>query len=203
MKRFDPRIMIGLLLIAGGGLALMQSMGLLENAGDVFFGIVFLLAGLAFLSLLISGNWWAVFPGAALVGIGTLILLPESLDNFGGMIFLGFIGLAFWYVFLRDRVESWWALIPAGVLTTLAVVTILPDRIGAFETGGVFFLGLAATFLLVALLVGMQWAYWPAGVLGIIGAVSLVTQLEVGNYIWALGLVAAGAYLLFKYFTNR
>jgi hypothetical protein len=67
----------------------------------------------------------------------------------------------------------------------------------------VFFLGLAATFLLVALLVGMQWAYWPAGVLGIIGAVSLVTQLEIGNYIWAFGLVAAGAYLLFKYFRNR
>jgi hypothetical protein len=203
MKRFDPRIIIGILLIAGGGLALMQAMGLLESAGDVFFGTVFLLAGLAFLSLLLSGNWWAVFPGATLVAIGIRILLPESLDNFGGMIFLGFLALAFWYVFLRDRVESWWALIPAGVLTTLAVVSTLPDQVGTFETGGVFFLGLAATFLLVAVLVGMQWAYWPAGVLGIIGAVSLVTQFEVGNYIWALGLMAVGAFLLFRYFMNR
>jgi len=203
MKRIDPRIIIGVLLIAGGGLALAQSMGWLENATDIFFGAVFLLAGLAFLALLLSENWWAVFPGATLVAIGILILLPESLDNLGGLIFLGFLALAFWYVYVRNRVESWWALIPAGVLSTLAIVTVLPERIGVFETGGVFFLGLGATFLLVALLVGMQWAYWPAGVLGIMGAVSLVTQLEVGNYIWALALIAVGAYLLLRYFMNR
>jgi hypothetical protein len=181
----------------------MQTMGLLKNASDVFFGMIFLLGGLAFLSLLFSGNWWAVFPGAALVGIGILILLPESLNNLGGMIFLGCLGLAFWVVYLMNRIDHWWALIPAGVLTTLAVVTVLPNRIGTFETGGVFFLGIAATFLLVALLVGMQWAYWPAAVLGILGAVGLVTQMEIGNYIWALALIVVGAYLLLRYFTNR
>lgn len=203
MRRLDARILFGVLLIVGGGLALMQSMGLLENASDVFFGSIFVLAGLAFLSLLLSGNWWAVFPGAALLGIGVVILLPEALNNLGGLVFLGCLGLAFWAVYLMDRVERWWAIIPAGVLTTLAIVTVLPGRIGAFETGGVFFLGLAATFLLVALLAGFRWAYWPAGALGVIGALSIITQSEISNLVWALVLIAIGAYLLFRYFANR
>ncbi|MBI5841798.1 MAG: hypothetical protein HZB19_17050 [Chloroflexi bacterium] len=203
MKRFDPRIVFGILLILGGGLALLQTMGLLENATDLFFGGIFALAGLAFLSLLLGGNWWAVFPGAALLGIGVLILLPASVEDLGGMVFLGFIGLSFWVVYLMNRAERWWAIIPAGVLTTLAFVTILPERVGAFEMGGVFFLGIAVTFLLVALLAGMSWAYWPAGVLGIMGLLGIVSLFDIANYVWAVALMAVGAYLLFRYFANR
>ena len=203
MKRFDSRTVLGVLLVVGGILALAQAMGYLKNASDVFFGTIFLLAGLAFLSLLFGGNWWAVFPGAALFGIGATILLPSSLDFAGGLVFLGCLGLAFWFVYFSDRLEKWWAIIPAGVLTTLAAVSVLPERVGGVETGGVFFLGLAATFLLVALLVRMQWAYWPAGVLAVLGALTLASQMEIASYIWALGLLAAGVLLLFRYFAKR
>lgn len=203
MKRFDPRIIFGVMLLMGGGLMLLQAMGLLKNAPDLFGGGVFLVASAAFLSLLFSGQWWAAFPGFTLAAIGVLILLPNSLQDLGGLIFLGGIGLAFWLVYLMDRGERWWALIPAGVLTTLAFVSILPGRIGAFETGGVFFLGLAATFLLVALLAGMRWAYWPAGVLGIMGFLATVSLMDFANYIWAVLLIGAGVFLLFRYFTNR
>ena len=48
MKRFDPRIVLGILLIAGGGLALAQTMGFLENATKFFWDGVFFLGGLAF-----------------------------------------------------------------------------------------------------------------------------------------------------------
>ena len=56
MKRFDPRIMFGFLLLAGGGLALAQQMGYLGNATDIFWGGIFLAAGLCFLSLLFGGS---------------------------------------------------------------------------------------------------------------------------------------------------
>jgi hypothetical protein len=94
-------------------------------------------------------------------------------------------------------------LIPAGVLTTLAGMTVAADRFGEFETAGFFFLGLAATFLLVALLAGMRWAYWPALVLGVMGVLGLASLFEIANYIWAASLIAAGAFLLFRYFSNR
>jgi hypothetical protein len=253
MKRFDPRIVFGFLLIVGGALALAQTMGLLTNVSDIFWGGLFLAAGLIFLSLLFGGHWWAAFPGFTLAALGVLILLSDSLGDFGGAIFLGGVGLSFWYVYFTSRIERWWALIPAGVLTALAVmivvtqqyedfgaaiflggiglsffavylternerwwalipggvlvtlagVTVAATRFGEFQTAGFFFFGLALTFLLVALLTGMRWAYWPALVLGIMGFLGIASLLNFANYLWAVGLIGVGAFLLFKYFTNR
>jgi len=253
MKRFDPRIVFGFLLLTGGVLALLQAMGYLNNAPDIFWGGLFLAVGLIFLTLLFSGNWWSAFPGFTLAALGALILLPDSFEDFGGAIFLGGIGLSFWYVyftsrierwwavipagvltalavmivvsqqyedlsgaiflggiglaflivFLTDRVERWWALIPAGVLATLAGVTIAAQRFGEFQTAGFFFSGLAFTFLLVAFMTGMRWAYYPALVLGIMGLLGIASLLEFANYLWAVVLIAAGGFMLFKYFTNK
>ncbi len=253
MKRFDPRIIFGFLLLTGGVLALMQTMGYLDNAPDIFWGGLFIAVGLIFLTLLFGGNWWSAFPGFTLVALGTLILLPKSLDELGGAIFLGGIGLSFWVVyftsrterwwavipacvltalavmivasqqyediggaillggigvaflivFLTNRTERWWALIPAGVLVTLAGVTIASGRFGEFQTAGFFFFGLAITFLLVALLTGMRWAYWPALALGVMGLLGIASLLEFANYLWAFVMIAAGGFMLFRYFTNR
>lgn len=253
MKRFDPRIVFGFLLLVGGGLALAQAMGLLKDASDIFWGGLFLAAGLIFLTLLFGGHWWSAIPGFTLAALGILILLPDPLSDFGGAIFLGGIGLSFWYVYLTSRVERWWALIPAGVLTALAVmivvatryenlggaiflggiglsffavyfsgraerwwalipagvlvtlagVTIAAERFGEFQTAGFFFFGLAITFLLVALLSNMRWAYWPACVLGVMGLLGIASLLEFANYLWAAGLIAAGGFMLFRYFSTR
>jgi hypothetical protein len=253
MKHFDPRIVFGFLLIVGGGLALAQTMGLLNNTSDIFWGGLFLAAGLVFLTLLFGGYWWGAFPGFTLVALGALILLPESLDKLGGALFLGGIALSFWYVYftstterwwaiipagvltalsvmiivaaqfeqyggaiflggiglsffavyITNRIERWWALIPGGVLVTLAGVTIAAERFGEFQTAGFFFFGLAITFLLVALLVGMRWAYWPALVLSIMGFLGIASLLNIANYLWAVVLIGAGAFMLFRYFTNR
>jgi hypothetical protein len=228
-------------------------MGLLENASDIFWGGAFLAAGLIFLSLLFGGHWWASFPGFTLVALGASILLPNSLEDFGGALFLGGIGLSFWYVYFTSRTERWWALIPAGVLTALAVMivvaeryedyggaiflggiglsffavyitdraerwwalipggvlltlagmTIAAERVLPFQTAGLFFLGLSVTFLLVALLAGMKWAYWPALVLGIMGFLGIASLLQIANYLWAVALIGAGAFMLIRYFTNR
>jgi hypothetical protein len=252
MKRFDPRIIFGLLLIAGGGLALAQQMGYLKNTTAIFWGGIFLIAGLAFLSLLLGRHWWAAFPGFPLTALGLVILLPKPLDNFGGAIFLGGIALSFWYVYFTARVERWWALIPAGALSALALMTIVAERfeefggaiflggiglaffavylternerwwalipggvlvtlggvtiaaqrVGEFQTAGIFFLGLALTFLMVALLAGMRWAYIPAGILGVMGLLGLASLLEIANYVYAVGLIAVGAFLILKYFSK-
>ncbi|MFN3492370.1 MAG: hypothetical protein ACK40V_09145, partial [Anaerolineales bacterium] len=82
--RFDSRIIIGLLLIAGGGLVLAQTMGYLENASKYFWGLVFVLGGLAFAPMLLNGEWWAVFPCFNLLSLGGVILLPESLEKLSG-----------------------------------------------------------------------------------------------------------------------
>lgn len=253
MKQFDSRIVFGLMLIAGGGLALAQALGYLENVSQYFWGAIFSVAGIAFLFLLFSGEWWSAFPGFTLLSLGALVFLPESLEDIGGGLFLGGIAISFWYVYLTDRNgrwwaiipggvltalsllifassyfedysgaivlggigltffivyftntnERWWALIPAGVLSTLAVVTVVAEQVGEFQTAGVFFFGLAITFLLVALLAKMKWAYWPALVLGVMGVLGVASLLDIANYIWAVALILAGGFMLFRYFTNR
>lgn len=203
MKRFDPRVIFGTLLILAGGLGILQAFGFLQDASDLFWGIVFLATGAVFLfvfaSSFASGTWWAAFPGFVLAGIGVLILLPDALDRIGGAIFLGAIGLSFWAVYLTGR-GRWWAIIPGGVLFTLAIVSALPENLfGGEGSGGVFFLGLALTFLLVALLANMRWAYWPAGILGIFGLfLFFQSQVSVLSYLAAGALILAGGYIVLR-----
>ena len=203
MKRFDPRIVIGALLILAGVLGFLQVFGYLQDASDVFWGLVFLAGGGIFLFMFAggfaSGQWWAVIPGLVLAGIGVLILLPDSLDNLGGAVFLGAIGLSFWLVYLSGR-DRWWAIIPGGVLFTLAIVSALPERLfGGTGSGGVFFLGLALTFLLVALLAGMSWAYWPAGALGVFGIfLFFQSQIYLLSYVAAAALIGVGVFIILR-----
>jgi hypothetical protein len=177
MKRFDPRIILGVLLIAGGALALAQTMGFLESATKFFWGGVFLVGGLAFLSLLFGGNWWAAFPGFTLAGLGVLILLPESLGDLGGAIFLGSIALSFWYVYLTDRSGRWWAIIPGGVLTALAVLIVASSYFDEYS-GAIFLGGIGLTFFIVYLTNPTErwWAIIPGGVLVTLAGMTVAAE---------------------------
>jgi hypothetical protein len=202
MKRFDPRVVIGTLLIFAGGLGFLQAFGILRDASDVFWGIIFLLGGGAFLMMFAAGfargQWWAVIPGLVLAGIGVVILLPDWLDDLGGAVFLGAIGLSFWAVYLTGR-DRWWAIIPGGVLLTLAAVSAFDEVFRGADSGGIFFLGLALTFLLVALLANMSWAYWPAGALGIFGVfLFFQSQIYLLTYIGAAALIGVGLLIILR-----
>ncbi len=177
MKRFDPRIVFGFLLLTGGVLALLQTMGYLRNAPDIFWGGLFLAVGLVFLTLLFGGHWWSAFPAFTLLALGTLILLPDSLEDFGGALFLGGIGLSFWYVYFTSRTERWWAIIPACVLTALAVMIVASTRYE--DLGGAIFLGgIGLAFLIVFLTdrVERWWALIPAGVLVTLAGVTIAAE---------------------------
>lgn len=201
-KRVDPAMVGGLILILAGTLYLLQNMGMLENAGDMFWGGIFLAAGVLFLFPFLTGAWWAIIPSLALAGIGVLIILPDSPEKFGGAVFLGAIGAAFWLVFFTAPRGRWWAIIPAGVLTTIAAVSFLPEAVGGIDTSAIFFFGLAITFALVALLTGMRWGWYPAGALGLVGVLIVLAAEEMTSYMMAVVLILSGAYLLYRYFRH-
>jgi hypothetical protein len=202
MKRIDPAVIGGLMLILLGSLFVLQQMGILRDVGETFMGAVFLIGGALFLAAYFTGSWWAVIPGCTLAAIGLLILLPDQLEEYGGAVFLGGLGLAFWLAYLPARRERWWALIPAGVLTTLAFVSFAPMFVSGEETGGIFFLGLALTFVLVALLANMRWAWYPAIPLAALGFLLVLFGGGPTNYIWAIVFLAAGGYLVYRYFKS-
>ncbi len=191
-KRLDPSVVAGILLLVAGILYFLQMQGLLAQAGRLFWGGVFLLAGTLFLTV---GAWWAILPAMALIGIGAIVWIPDSLDDYKGAIFLGSLALGFWIVYAGLPQGRWWALIPAGVLTSMAILVLLPDSLPGES---LFLLGMALTFALVALLAGMRWAWYPAGILAAISLMVFLHWTEWFTYVAAILLIAGGGILLYR-----
>ena len=211
-RRFDSRLVWGLLLIVGGTLFLLQNFNIIRGA-DIFWAAVFGVAGIGFVWTFVTDratHWWALIPGFALVGISALltlgVLAPELEDSLGGPLFLGALSLSFWLIYFNNR-QYWWAVIPGGTLLTLAIVAGTENLFGDFETGGVFFLGLALTFALLALVPTpqgrMRWALIPAGVLLVMGVLLFATLTRAVEFVWPAALIAVGLFLIVRTFWPR
>jgi hypothetical protein len=202
--KLDSRIPFGLALMMGGVLLLAQNMGLLENVSPNFWGGMFIVLGLVFLLNLVRGEWWNAFPTFIFLGLGTLILLPDSLEELTGGIFLGSIALSFWVVYFTDRKNRWWAIIPGGVLTTILLLAVasfwLNDFTGLFVLGGI-----GLTFLIVAItnLTERWWGLIPGGVLSTLAVMTVVedrfTEFQtVGIFFFGLAITFLLVALLAK-----
>ena len=208
MKRFDMRIILGLVLIAAGGLFLLENMGIFNGGINLLWVAILGGAGLTALYVytINRNNWWALIPGTTLISIalsiGLDLIFPRVGDILSGGIILGGIGLSFWLIFITNR-QFWWAIIPAGVLSTLAIVAVLGEF---FDTGGLFLVGLGLTFLFIALLPGyennLKWAYIPGGILILIGILTMPVMSFFFNILWPLALIGAGGYVIYKNFKN-
>ena len=206
MKRYDPRLWIGGLLIFLGALTLLDNLNIITNVGDVFWGVIWGLVGLFFLYRLVTDHtsWWAAFPAFALLGLSISLLLPSPLDGFGGLAFLGGISLAFVWVYISDK-SRWWAIIPAGVLLTLGVISVL-DAVTGVDNGAILFLGMGLTFILVAILPGgssRTWAFIPGVVLLVFGGLMAPPLAGIAQYIWPVALIVLGGYFILRFFRNQ
>ena len=206
MRRYDPRFIIGVLLVLGGLLSLLDILGVISDGGGIFWGLLFAAGGLIFLSMLINNreNWWAAFPAFTLLGLAFSSFLPDSLEAFEGLVFFAGISLGFWWVYFTGT-DRWWAIIPAGVLLTLGIVAAVDD-VSGMETGGLFFLGLGLTFVLVAVLPGgngRSWALIPGVVLLVFGALLGTPYSGLTEYLWPAVLILIGGYFVLRFFLNR
>ncbi len=206
MRRYDPRLIIGVLLVLGGVLSLLNAMGVISNAGGIFWGLIFGVGGLIFLYMLVNdrNNWWAAFPAFTLLGLSVSSFLPDSLKAYDGLVFFAGISLGFWWVYFTSK-ERWWAIIPAGVLLTLGVVSSV-ENASDMATGGLFFLGLGLTFILVAVLPGgsgRSWALIPGTILLLFGALLGTPYSGITNYLWPAVLIILGGYFVVRFFINR
>jgi hypothetical protein len=203
MKRFDYRILIGAALILGGILMLLDQTGVLKGATDFFWAGILAIGAAIFLFWFFSdrSKWWAAIPGFTLAGLAVSSLLLDRI-GWGGLAFLGGIGLGFWAVYFAGR-ERWWAIIPGGVLLTLGITSVMSDVYGVMDSGGVFLVGLGITFVLVALLAKMKWAFIPAAVLLLLGFFLGTPFVGVMAYAWIGVLLVAGAILVISAFRSN
>jgi hypothetical protein len=207
MRRLDRSVLLGVALIIGGVLFLVQNLGFLGRLENALWSLCFGAGGVAFLAALVHNRarWWAAIPGCALLGIGLLIslddLTPTLARAWGGALFLGMLGLGFWVVYLVCR-ACWWAIIPGGTLFTLALIAGLSEMMAGQDLGWVFFLGLSATFGLVYLLPTpagrMHWAIYPAATLLAMALLVMAAMGEAANLVWPAALILAGVYMVYR-----
>jgi hypothetical protein len=202
--KFTPLI-VGLLLIALGGLFLLGNLGFLGSVATAIWVLLFAVAGVAFLYVFVAdrGRWWAIIPGFSLLGLASLIglqaMLPRLGDLVGAPIFLASIGLAFWAVYFVRR-EFWWAIIPGGVMLSVASLVFVEGFNPPFDTGGIILLGIGVTFAIVAMVDTkqgrMRWAWIPAGVMGFLGVLILAQSVAALRYLWPLFIIGAGLFFV-------
>ena len=203
MKKYDPRLWIGLLMVFGGVLILLENLNIISNVSGIFWGALLGLVGAFFLYLLIRdrSNWWAAFPAFTLLGLAVSSFLPNSLEAFEGLVFFAGISLAFIWVYATDT-SRWWAIIPAGVMLTLGVIAAL-DEISGADNGGFLFLGLGLTFILVDILPGgsgRSWAFFRDIALLVFGAFLSADMIGWMEYLWPAALILLGGYFVLKFF---
>jgi hypothetical protein len=202
-KRFDYRIVIGAALVLGGILMLLDRSGLLVGATSIFWAGILTIGAVFFLYRFFTtpSHWWTAIPGFTLLGMAASSLLLDKI-GWGGLAFLGGIGIGFFAVYFSNR-SLWWALIPGGVLLSLGATSALTTAFHVVDTGGILLLGLGLTFLLVAVLAKMRWAFIPAAVLLLIGffvGTPFIGSLE---YVWIGALILAGIVLVISAVTSR
>ena len=206
MKKFDPRLWLGILMVAGGILSLLGALDIISNAGGIFWGIVWGAIGLFFLYILLRDRsaWWSAFPAFTLLGLSLSSFLPDVLEAFSGLVFFAGISLGFLWVYFTDT-SRWWAIIPAGVLLTLGATSVV-DELSGMDSGGFFFLGLGLTFILVAILPGgggRSWAFIPGVILLIFGSIIGSSAVGMLEYVWPAVLIVLGIYFVVRFFRNQ
>lgn len=209
MKESEPKFLLsvvgGILLVATGVIFLLENLGLIMLDWEILIGPMFGIGGLVFLMvfLLNTDDWWALIPGFILMGIGIIVFMDENMqaaaDRWSGAVFLGFLGLAFFLIYI-SHINQWWAIIPGGVLLTLAGVTLVPSE--GDLSGVIFFFGLALTFGLVYILPKpsgrLKWALYPAGILLLIAVLVTLGAANLMDYILPLALLIAGGFVIYR-----
>lgn len=209
------RLLLGVLLVVGGGLLMLQSLDIISGSWQNIIWALITATGAVFFLINYFSNtdkWAWLIPGGTLLGLTALnlfeILSPETGDLYGGLILLGSIGLSFLFVFFTNRI-NWWSVIPGGVLLTLGVVS-WADAANLFniDSSVIFFFGVGLTFLILFLIPTpygrLTWPLYPAIVLILIGFFFVYQdQQAIWNIVGPAAIVIAGLYFLIGAFRGK
>ncbi len=215
MRNFDFRIVLGICMLIIGLIFVLQAFDVIyiTEILPLVWTAFFAIGGLIFLYFysINRSQWWALIPGLSLIGVAFTVGLgaygPEELDFLGGVVVLAVIALSFFLIYFGNR-EQWWALIPGGVLLSAALMVGLEPVVGeGVELASVFLLGTSLTFFVIAFLPTtngrMTWALIPAFVLLIIAAVLFLAAVDATQFLWALGFIVLGGYMIYRLFSAR
>jgi hypothetical protein len=201
----------GLLSIIGGGVALAQQLGYMDQLPDSAWMWVFALVSLVALISYIASRlkeWGWLFPAGIFGGLAvTVALATNHVDNavVGSPIFFGLL-LPFAAAYLTNRTRNWWALIPGGIMLFLAMVTLLVDNVGGEWIGSLFLFIIGLSFLIAYLNNRTRtWALLVAYVMSVLSIAPAMSSGggDVAAYFGSIFLFAIGLPFFVVYFRSN
>jgi len=210
MKVNRSSLFWGILLIVGGGLALAQQMGYLDQLPDsVWVWIFGLISLIGLVAYLVSGfkEWGWLFPFGIFGGLAiTVGFAVSGYDNpaMASPLFFGLL-IPFGAAYLMDRSKNWWALIPGGVMLFLALVTLLVDNVGGEWIGAMFLFLIALSFFIVYINNRTrQWALLVAYILLVLSIAPAMASFggDVPAYFGSIFLLAVALPFFVVYFRS-
>ncbi len=210
MKVNKSSLFWGLLLIVGGGIALAQQFGYMDQLPESVWMWVFASISLvALVSYITSGwkEWGWLFPAGVFGGLAvTVALATNNVGSaaVGSPLFFGLL-IPFLAAYLTDRARNWWALIPGGVMLFLALVTLLVDSAGGEWIGSMFLFLIGLSFLAVYL--NNRTRTWALLVAYIMGVLSIAPAMASGGgdtaaYYGSVFLIAVALPFFIVYFRS-
>jgi hypothetical protein len=201
-------------LLGAGIFLLLKNLGVFQQWGEIVWGGLFAVVGLAFVIWFIVDRerYWRAIAGFTLLGIGAVILLSWRNVNLGdwrsALVLFG-VALGFWAVLLAHA-DNWWAVIPAGVLTVVGLLVGLGADLNQPIWLAALLVGLGLVFLLLYLVRFGQhdtrWAGIPAAALLLMGLVTWVGAPSGAadlKKFWPVALILAGLVLLVLFLLTR
>jgi hypothetical protein len=201
-NKFDGFI-LGLILIAAGGLFMARNLGYDIDLTPTFGMAVF--GGLSALSFIryFAGDlkrWGRLMPACLLAAAAVMIGLSQA-DVPDSIIALPlFIAFAITFVvaLIADYQNNFWAAIPATIFGLLALGLVLDNRADGELLGALVVFAISTPFFFIYFTQEKQWwAIIPAGILGSIGVTALMCVVSpafdhstVKNALFLLGFAA-------------
>lgn len=214
MKNKFDGVIIGLILIAAGGLFMARNLGydvdLTPTFGMVVFGA---LSALCFIRYF-GGDlkrWGRLMPACLSAAFAVMIALSEA-DVRDALIavplFIGFT-VPCVVALVADYQKNYWAVIPAAIFSVLTLTALLQDRASEALLVTLVTFVVATPFFFVYFTHPKQWwALIPAGILSSIGFTALLVALvpamehsSVTGAIAALGFAATFGMLYLRHGT--
>ncbi len=182
-SKFDGFI-LGLILIAAGGLFMARNMGyeidLTPAVGMAAFGA---LSALCFIRYFTGDlkRWGRLMPACLLAAATVMIGLsqadvPDSIIALP--LFVGFT-VTFVVALIVDYPKNYWAVIPATIFGLLALGLVLANRADGELLGALVVFAISAPFFFIYFTQEKHgWAIIPAGILCSIGVTALISAMS-------------------------
>ena len=202
-------LLLGIALIALGGLLLLETVGVVPDLSPIIWAGVFASASVFFATMyFVSGKerWVWLIPAFATGGLAVIVALSlTGIDGIWlGALFMASVSAPFWLIYLLNRQEHWWALIPGYATAVVTAIILVSEQWAGELIGTLVMWSIALPFFFVYLRNREHWwALIPGTIMAGMGLIVLLATQGSGEVIGTIVLLIVAAPFVAIFFLTK